>query len=317
MLVIINTLLSILIHFRDFYNLFSFRHKGFSKKFVKHFSSENNSLNPWYVTGFVDAEGCFNINITKSSSNLVGYQVQARFIIEVNIKDISMLHSIQAFFGGIGSITSTSKVARYSVHGINDINNITSFFDEYPLQSAKQIDFALWKECVKLMLSKNHLITQGLEKILSYKTAMNYGESDKLKLLFPNINSIKRPLVEISNSKLNPFWVSGFIGGEGSFYVNTKKNTLRVRPVFSIGLNQKDKPLLIRINKFFKEIGSIYESDTNNSAELKIFKSSGFCDLMDHFSSYPLKGFKLYNFTIWCEIVKLLENKEMTPEILD
>jgi len=332
LLVLTNTLLSILINFIYFYNLLSFRHKCFSKKFLKNYSLENSPLNPWYVIGFVLfflvisikeitskklAEGCFNINITKSSSNLIGYQVQARFIIEVNIKDIDMLHNIQAFFEGTGSITSTKNVARYSIHGIKDIKNIIRFFDEYPLQSAKQIDFALWKECVELMLCKKHLTTKGLEKILSYKTAMNFGESDKLKLLFPNIISIKRPLVEISNIKLNPFWVSGFIGGEGSFHINTKKNTHRVRPVFSVGLNHKDKPLLIRINKFFKEIGSIYESHTNNSAELKIFKSSGFYSLMDHFSSYPLKGFKLYNFTVWCEIVKLLENKEMTPEILD
>lgn len=73
------------------------------------------------------------------------------------------------------------------------------------------------------MLSKNHLTTKGLEKFLSYKPAMNFGESDKLKWLFPNIISIKRPLVEISNIKLNPFWVSGFIGSEGSFHINTKK----------------------------------------------------------------------------------------------
>lgn len=42
--------------------------------------------------------------------------------------------------------------------------------------------------------------------------------------------------------------------------------------MFSVGLKHKDKPLLIIINKFFKEIGSIYESHTNNSAELKRFK---------------------------------------------
>jgi len=61
------------------------------------------------------------------------------------------------------------------------------------------------------MLSKDHLTTKGLEKILSYKTGMNFGESDKLNLLFPNIIYMKRPLVEMSNVKLNPFWVTGFL----------------------------------------------------------------------------------------------------------
>lgn len=44
------------------------------------------------------------------------------------------------------------------------------------------------------MLSKEHLTSEGLDKILSYKTAMNFGESDKLKLLFPKIVSMDRPV---------------------------------------------------------------------------------------------------------------------------
>lgn len=75
----------------NFYNLLKIRHRGFFKKSVKYYSLVNNKLNPLFVTGFVDAEGCFNINITKSSSNIIGFQVQARFIIEVNIKDIKIL----------------------------------------------------------------------------------------------------------------------------------------------------------------------------------------------------------------------------------
>ena len=65
------------------------------------------------------------------------------FIIEVNIKDIDLLYKIQTFFGGgIGSITYTKKVARFSVFGIKDITNVITHFNNYPLQSAKQIDFA-------------------------------------------------------------------------------------------------------------------------------------------------------------------------------
>lgn len=58
-------------------------------------------------------------------------------------------------------------------------------------------------------------------------------------------------------------------------------------------------------------------SPSNNSAELKIFKLANLKCLMKHFKDYPLEGFKLYNFTIWCEIVKLLENKELSPEAPD
>lgn len=98
----------------------------------------------------------------------------------------------------------------------------------------------------------------------------------------------------------------------------------QMRPVFSMGLNQRDKPLLVRINNFFNEIGSVYTSDSNNSSlasqeDLRIFKLSNFNSFINHFSIYPLTGFKLYNFTIWCKIVKLLENNALgsTPETID
>ena len=49
---------------------------------------------------------------------------------------------------------------------------------------------------------------------------MNFGESDKLKLLFPNVTPIERPSVLVNNTPLNPFWVTGFIEAEGSFYIS-------------------------------------------------------------------------------------------------
>jgi len=198
------------------------------KIFKKYYSSnENSNLNPWFVTGFADGESCFNIHMIKSSTNLIGWQVQARFIIEVNIKDKDSLYKIQSFFKGIGSVTFTKKVARYSIQGINDIVNIVNHFDKYCLQSSKQIDFALWKECVKIILNKKHLTQKGLEEIMSYKNAMNFGQSKILKLSFPNITKIERPAVVIQDTELNPFWVTGFISGEGSFYIIQIKQLIK------------------------------------------------------------------------------------------
>lgn len=68
------------------------------------------------------------------------------------------MYKIQAFFSGIGSVTSTKSRARFSVFAFKDVANIIlTHFDNYPLQSAKQIDFFLWKECINIMLNKGHL----------------------------------------------------------------------------------------------------------------------------------------------------------------
>ena len=55
---------------------------------------------------FNQLEGCFNIVITRTKFGL-GWRVQARFIIELHIKDVDLLHQLQAFFGGQGTLTTT------------------------------------------------------------------------------------------------------------------------------------------------------------------------------------------------------------------
>lgn len=58
--------------------------------------------------------------------------------------------------------------------------------------------------------------------------------------------------------------MSGLI--EGSFYVIENKNTLVIRPWLSVGMNIREKFLLIKLNEFFYNIGSVYETSSNNSA---------------------------------------------------
>lgn len=279
---------------------------------VRQYSSKinnDNKLDPWYVTGFADGEGCFNILVVRSKSNLIGWQIQPRFVIEVNIKDIDLLLKVKDFFGGIGSVTTTKSVARFAVYGFKDIVNvILKHFEDYPLQSAKQIDYYFWRECINLMLEKKHLTLEGLTEVISNKFTMNFGESEKLKESFPNATPKKRFVIDCNNIYLNPFWVTGFIEAEGSFYITENKNTSVLRPWFSIGMNVREKFLLVKLNEFFNNIGSVYENPCNRSAELKVFKLASFDSLKNHFNNHPLQGFKGYNFSIWSEILKLLSD---------
>lgn len=91
-------------------------HSTSCQLFLRKAGEDNRPLDPWYVTGFTDAEGCFNILIAKSPSTSIGWRVQARFIIELHIKDIALLRRIKSFFNDAGTITilNTKNIARYS-----------------------------------------------------------------------------------------------------------------------------------------------------------------------------------------------------------
>jgi hypothetical protein len=78
-----------------------------------------SKLNPHYVTGFTDAEGCFFIGVNPDSKHKTGYRIKASFQIglratgraQAREKDLALLKEIKLFFG-VGNI---SKLGQESV----------------------------------------------------------------------------------------------------------------------------------------------------------------------------------------------------------
>jgi hypothetical protein len=105
---------------------------------------------------------------------------------------------IKAFFKGVGKINRNGKDAyQYRVYSMKDLAVIIAHFDKYPLISQKQIDYILFKQILELISRKEHLTTEGLQKIVSIRASLNLGLSDSLKVAFPNIISVSRPQVEL------------------------------------------------------------------------------------------------------------------------
>jgi NADH:ubiquinone oxidoreductase subunit 2 (subunit N) len=176
-------------------------------------------LDPWYITGFTDAEGCFSISIAISKKNKTGLQVNPTFSIHLHSKDISLLESIKDYFGvGIVSLENNTKSASYKILSVtNLINIVIPHFDKYPLITQKQGDYLLWKEVIQILVNKEHLNQKGIEKILEIRSSLNLGLSPSLKNRFPNIIPVARPKL-INQNISNPLWILGFSEGEGCFF---------------------------------------------------------------------------------------------------
>ena len=71
------------------------------------------------------------------------------------------------------------------------------------------------KKCFFLIKNKEHLTTEGLEKIVAIKAVTNLGLTDKLKAAFPHIVPAIRPSVYYQD--LNPDRLAGFTSAEGCF----------------------------------------------------------------------------------------------------
>jgi len=98
---------------------------------VRFYSSANDNLiltlNPWFVTGFTDGEGCFMIYIRKSSKYSTGWTVQLVFKMGLHKKDTLLLDSIQKFFG-VGKFYHEKDLVHYQVFSIKDLLLIIDHF---------------------------------------------------------------------------------------------------------------------------------------------------------------------------------------------
>ena len=203
-----------------------------------------SKLNPWFITGIIDAEGSFMIWVTKDSRKSTGWRVRAVFSIALHKKDLDTLLQIQAFFGGAGVITKERKDSL--VYRIYDIKQITDVvlhhFDLYPLITQKCADYMLFKQVVELMGNGIHLTLEGLERIVAIKASLNKGLTPNLKEAFPHIIPGTRP--SILNPEIpNPYWVAGFTSGEGCFDISiTKSRYVGMR--FRVTQHVRDKALL-------------------------------------------------------------------------
>ena len=97
----------------------------------------NLVLNPWWVTGFCDAEASFTVSITKSNTTILGYTINPCFIITLHLRDIELIKNIQCFFKGIGKIYISNNLVHYKVRSRDELNIILDHFKLYPLCTSK------------------------------------------------------------------------------------------------------------------------------------------------------------------------------------
>ena len=157
------------------------------------------------------------------------------FRISLHEKDRALLELIQAFFG-VGKIFQLAKDSiQYRVSSTKDLKVIIDHFDKYPLITQKRADFELFKQIVEMLSRKEHHTKEGLQQIVNLRASINNGLSDDLKAAFPNITPVQRPQLTVSATCINPYWLSGFTTGEGSFLVNIFK-TVDTKLGFAVSL---------------------------------------------------------------------------------
>ena len=114
--------------------------------------------------------------------------------------------------------------------------------------------------------------------------------------------------------KLNPFYITGFTEGEGSFYVGIlprKMNTgWEVRPSFSLSQNEKDKVLISSLVDFFG-CGFVRPSKSDQTVKYEVRSLKDLQEkIIPHFEKYQLKGRKQKDFIAFKKAVEIMRTNK-------
>lgn len=144
----------------------------------------------------------------------------------------------------------------------------------------------------------------------------NYQIKILSKQLTKNNRKFSTTAYGVQNSKINPWFVTGFCDGEASFgvsiYLDKRikgRQGWAVKPSFQISLNSKDINLLLQLQEFFS-CGIIVTKNSRNEVSFRVNSLKDLTNfIIPHFSNYPLLSKKAADLILFTKIVKLINNK--------
>ena len=149
-------------------------------------NQQERLVDPSWVIGFVDGEGCFSIGLVRQPDRVsrkgykTGFQVSHEFSVTQGAKSVSCLRDLREFFG-VGSVLINTRydnhrehLYRYAVRARDELLEVViPFFQTHQLRTAKRTDFESFVRCVRMMVNGDHLTRTGLIEILEIMQTMN------------------------------------------------------------------------------------------------------------------------------------------------
>ena len=132
-------------------------------------------LNPWFVTGLVEGEGCFAVSFSFRRKLKVGIETRPSFSVSLNQRDLGLLKQLHAFFGcGAIRYSKFDRTYKYESRSISDLTRrIVPHFERYPLIGGKGRDFEIFAGICRKAHANEHLNGDVLRDIIEMAYEMN------------------------------------------------------------------------------------------------------------------------------------------------
>ncbi len=158
----------------------------------------------WYLSGFSDGEGSFNVSLRQRPDHKLKWQTVLTF--NVAQRDITNLRLLQKYLQ-CGRLQKRNDGVHYFVvtNYIELIEKVLPFFERFPFQSESKIrNFALFKQIAMIVYSGEHLAHTGFMKIVELREKLNEGKGRKRKYEKQDvINALRESSETIRRTRLS------------------------------------------------------------------------------------------------------------------
>lgn len=157
--------------------------------------NESSILNDSWLSGFIDADGCFYIR-NSLKQIICKFALEQRMIYPKTnenynfiLNKICVALNVKLYSKIREGSESKSKDSYYiiRVENQNSIKLLIDYLDIYPLLSSKHLDFICWKIVFNEIINKNHKTVEGRKIVSEHKGQMNDSRTffnwDHLKFL--------------------------------------------------------------------------------------------------------------------------------------
>lgn len=117
---------------------------------------------------------------------------------------------------------------------------------------------------------------------------------------------------------LDPKWVTGFVDGEVCFHIGINKNLecrigVQILPEFTVVQHFRDRETLEKLKQFFG--CGVVRLNRGDCMSLRVRKLQDLtATIIPFFDQHPLVTKKRHDFTLFKEVVSLVQNKEHLNE---
>lgn len=145
-------------------------------------------LDPNYISGLTEGEGCFHISFSFRKKLKVGIETRPSFSISLNRRDLVLLQGVHRYFDcGAIRYSKGDRTYKYESRSVADlILKIVPHFESYPLHGSKQNDFIRFADICRSVRANEHLNGRILKSIVESAFEMNPSgkrKHDKKELL--------------------------------------------------------------------------------------------------------------------------------------